>query len=165
MLITAVLTDLKYDRIYNGWIIFGILSGLFFRIPGSGWYGAASMLAAMLLPYFLLYPVYRIGGLGAGDIKLLVMTGVFLSWKKMLYVIIGAFVIGSVFSILKLISEKNFKERMQYFCSYLSDVIRMRQWKLYEDNLKVNSTKYKRNKIHFALPVCISVMLELGGLF
>lgn len=165
LLIIAVLMDFRYDRIYNGWIILGILLGISLRILGKGLPGIYGAIAAMLLSFCILYPIYKIGALGAGDVKLLVMVGSFVSAGRSLRIIAFSFIIGSVFSIVKMISEENFRERMQYLFSYLADVLCSRQWKLYGENLKDDYKKYKSSKIHFALPICISVMLGLGGLF
>lgn len=157
--------DFLYDKIGNGWIVIGILTGLFCRILENGWsaiYGAG---AAIVLSFCLLYPLYKIGALGAGDVKLFFITGSFATVKWQLYCIGISFLVGAVFSIWKMISEENFKERIQYLFSYLLDVLCTRQWKLYGENLKQDSYRYKSNKIHFALPICISVMLGIGGLF
>lgn len=165
LLIVAVLMDFKYDRIDNGWIVLGIWLGIFFHMRVNGWHGIAGIFISMLLPFLLLYPVYRIGGLGAGDVKLFVMTGAFLPGKRVLYVLACAFIVGAVFSLAKLVSEGNFKERIHYFYSYLLDVVLSGKWKLYGENEIQDYENYKRNKIHFALPICISVMLGMGGLF
>ncbi|MBD5521501.1 MAG: prepilin peptidase [Lachnospiraceae bacterium] len=157
--------DVKYDRIYNGWITLGILLGLSLRIWKCGWHDMDSAVAAMLLAFCILYPIYRISALGAGDVKLFIMVGSFLSVNRLLHVMVVSFIIGAVFSLGKMISEANFMERMKYLSSYLRDVLRSGQWKLYGENLKDDFKKYKSNKIHFALPICLSVMLGLGGMF
>ena len=157
--------DCVYDKIFNGWIVLGIFIGLFFRILENGWSAAYHAGAIMLLSFCLLYPIYKIGALGAGDVKLFLMTGSFVSLEYQLYFMGISFAVGALFSIGKMISEENFKERMQYLFSYLFDVLCTKQWKLYGENLKQDYQKYKSNKIHFALPICISVMLGLGGFF
>lgn len=157
--------DFKYDRIYNGWITLGILLGLSLRIWKCGWRDMGSAAAAMLLAFCILYPIYRIGALGAGDVKLFIMVGSFLSLNRLLHVMVVSFIIGAVFSLGKMISEANFMERMKYLFSYLADILRSGQWKLYGENLKDDFKEYKSNKIHFALPICFSVMLGLGGMF
>ena len=157
--------DLKCDRIYNGFIAIGILLGLSIRIWNNGWYDIYGAIAAMLLSFGFLYPIYKIGALGAGDVKLLIMVGSFESVENSIHVIVVSFIIGSVFSIGKMMAEENFKERMQYLFAYLSDIFCTGQWKLYGEDLKDDYKKYKSNKIHFALPICFSVMLGLGGLY
>lgn len=165
LLIAAVIMDLKHDRIPNAIIVIGAAIGLFSRIGENGWQGICSAGIAILLSFCILYPVYKIGGLGAGDVKLLLMTGCFVTVDRQLHIIAFSFIIGAVLSVAKMISEDNFKERLQYLFSYLADVLRTGQWKLYGENLKLDSVKYKSNKIHFALPICFSVMLGLGGIF
>ena len=157
--------DLKYDRIANGWIVFGIILGLSFRIGESGLYGVYYAGFSMFISFVLLYPIYKINGLGAGDVKLFLVIGSFVPAMELVHIILVSFIIGAVFSIGRLISEADFIERMQYLFSYLFDVLHTRQWRLYGDNLKDAHQNYKDNKIHFALPVCISVMLFVGGIY
>lgn len=164
LLIAAVYTDFKYDKINNGIILTGIVLGLFLRIMENGLQGICCAGFVILISFSMLYPLYRIGGLGAGDVKLLIMTGSFVPADMLLHIILYSFIIGAILSIGKMISEDNFMERMRYLLSYLADVLRTGQWKLYGENLNLDSHRYKSNKIHFALPVCISVMLGLGGI-
>lgn len=157
--------DFLYDRIYNGWILFGILIGLSFRFLEYQWHGLYGAAVSMLLSFVLLYPVYKINGLGAGDVKLFLMLGSFVPAEALLRMMIASFMIGAVFSIGKLISEENFKERMQYLFAYLADVFYRRQWRLYGEELRWNYQMYTSNKIHFALPVFISAALWMGGFY
>lgn len=157
--------DFKYDRIPNDIIVLGIVIGFLSRIRGNGCQGILSAGVVILISFCILYPLFRIGGIGAGDVKLLLMTGSFVSADKQLHVMMFSFIIGALLSIEKMISEDNFKERMQYLFSYITDVLRTGQWKLYGENLSEDSHKYKSNKIHFALPILFSVMLGLGGIF
>lgn len=165
LLIAAVIMDYKYDRIPNVIIVFGLATGLFFRFRETGWHGIFSAGVVILISFCILYPLFCIGGIGAGDVKMLLMTGSFVSVDKQLHVMMFSFIIGALLSIEKMISEDNFKERMQYLFSYLMDVLRTGQWKLYGENPGMDSHKYKSNKIHFALPIFLSVMLGLGGIF
>ncbi len=157
--------DFAYDRIWNGWILFGMIIGLSFRFLESQWHGLYGAAVSMLLSFVLLYPVYKIGGLGAGDVKLFLMLGSFVTAETLLRIMVSSFVIGAVFSVGKLISEENLRERMQYFFSYLADVFSKRQWKLYGEELRGNYRMYASNKIHFALPVFISAALWMGGFY
>ena len=74
LLLLAALADLKTDRIPNGLIVLGMILGL------SGSLQMDRILwnvSSMLLAFLLLYPFFRIGGLGAGDGKLFIMIGSF----------------------------------------------------------------------------------------
>lgn len=157
--------DLAYDRIYNGWILFGILIGLSFRFLEYQWHGLYEAAVSMLLSFVLLYPVYKINGLGAGDVKLFIMLGSFVPAKAQFRMMFASFMIGAVFSVGKLVSEKNFRERMQYLFAYLADVFHTKQWRLYGEELRWDYRLYASNKIHFALPVLISAALWMGGFY
>lgn len=138
---------------------------MYFRVREGGYGSILTAITVMLISFCLLYPIYKIGGLGAGDVKLFIMTGSFFPSRRMLYVAAFSFGVGAVISLGKLMLEKNAKERLRYLISYLSDVFRSGKWKMYGTDLKEDLRRYKSNKIHFALPVYISVMLGLGGIF
>lgn len=162
LLFLAVMADLKTDRIPNGFIVIGITTGL----AGSHWYGPglSSSAASMFLAFLLMYPLFKIGTLGAGDIKTLIMTGCFMSVREYLSVLAAAFMVGAVICAFKLLAEHNGRERLTYLYSYISEVIRSGHWKLYGDNLKQDPVLYRRNKIHFTIPVLFGAALRIGGL-
>ena len=164
LLLAAVLMDFKHDRISNGWLLFGSMIGLYLYGLENGWLKIYMVLPAVLLSFCLLYPIYKIGALGAGDVKLFLMTGCYLTTRQVLEVLVFAFAIGAVFSLGKMYKEDNFVERMEYLFSYFIDLLRTGQWKLYEKELRLNRNKY-RHRIHFSLPVCLGVLLGMGGLF
>ena len=117
----------------------------------------------MLLAFLLLYPLFKIGAMGAGDIKVLIMIGSFVEVKELIAIIIMSFVIGAACSFVKLLAEHNGRERLYYFLSYVSDVARMRQWKIYGEHTVQDYKQYRSNKIHFTVPVLFSVVLRMGG--
>lgn len=118
----------------------------------------------MFLAFLLLYPLFKIGALGAGDIKTLVMTGSFLAVEEFMTVLAAAFVVGAVFSIGKLLVERNGRERLSCLLSYAAELVRSRQWQLYGEELRKDDRAYRRNKIHFTVPVLFGAALRVGGL-
>lgn len=127
--------------------------------------GSVSILTSVVLAFLLLYPLYMIGALGAGDVKLFVMIGSFQKTGEMIAIMAGAFVIGAGFSLIKLAVEKNGRERLWYFMSYLQDICRTGHFKIYGGELKQDYHTYCKNKIHFAVPVLFSAVCRIGGLF
>ena len=158
----SAFADLKTDRIPNGFLLLGTLIGL-----GGSLYSGRQVLeiaVSVSLAFLLLYPLYKIGALGAGDVKLFLMIGSFCAAKELLIILAGAFVIGAVFSVVKLLAEHNGRGRMYYFFSYLSEVMRSGHWKIYGEDLVEDYRTYHKNKIHFALPVLFSAAMRIGGL-
>ena len=162
LLLLATFTDIKTDRIPNGFVMLGIVIG----VLGSLWFGLGIIQTAvsMLIAFLLLYPLFKIGAMGAGDIKVFMMIGSFVKVKELLMILVISFVIGALCSLLKLLSEHNIRERMYYFLSYMSEVVRTRQWKKYGEHTVQDHKQYCRNKIHFTIPVLLSVALRIGGM-
>ena len=163
LLLLSALADLKTDRIPNGFILLGVVIGITGSLLSDR--NFPELLASVLPAFFLMYPLFRIGVLGAGDIKLLVMTASFLSIREFMSILAGAFVIGAVFSLGKLITEQNGRERFRYFFSYLCDVRQTGHWKIYGEDLKQDYHTYCKNKIHFSVSILFSVVCRMGGLF
>lgn len=161
MLLLATLADLKSDRIPNGFVMFGIVIGVLCSL----WHDSdiRHTVISMLLAFLLLYPLFKIGALGAGDVKVFMMIGSFVRVKELLWVLITSFVIGALCSLIKLLSEHNGRERLYYFMSYVSEVVKTRQWKIYGEHMAQDYEQYRRNKIHFTIPVLFSVTLRIGG--
>lgn len=164
LLAAAVIMDFQYDRIFNEWILVTLLIGLSYRAWSGGAAGIVQALIYMTIPFMLLYPLFMVGGLGAGDIKLLAVMGCFFTLRQIVICLAVTFLIGAVFSFLKMLAEGNLLQRMHYLLSYTHDVFRSGEWKLYETDIQERKTRNK-DKIHFALPVLLSVMLIKGGRF
>jgi len=163
LLLLSALADLRTDRIPNGFILLGIACG----IAGSILSGreVSGILASVILAFILMYPLYKIGAFGAGDVKLFVLIGCFRRPGEVMAILAGAFVIGAGFSLIKLAAEKNGRERMQYFMSYLCDICRTGHWKIYGGEPGQDYHTYCKNKIHFAVPILFSTVCRIGGLF
>lgn len=163
LLLLSAMADLKTDRIPNGFILSGVMCGMTGAVLCGR--GLWSILASMGLAFLLMYPLYMIGALGAGDVKLFIMIGSFQRAEELIAVLAGAFVIGAGFSLVKLAAERNGRERLRYFVSYLQDVRRTGHWKIYGEDSRQNYHTYCKNKIHFAVPILFSVVCRTGGLF
>lgn len=156
--------DFQHDKIYNEWILVSIMTGMSYCVWTQGIEGVPRALLSIAIPFMVLYPLFMIGVLGAGDIKLLAAMGCFFTLRQIVICLITAFLIGAVFSLLKLFTEGNFLQRMEYLLSYVHDVLQCGEWKLYEEEIQERKMK-NEGKIHFALPVLLSVMLIRGGRF
>lgn len=160
----AAVMDLLFDKIYNEWILAAVVTGLSCAAWKGGGKGLLWALLAMSIPVLVLYPLFMIGSLGAGDIKLLSAAGCFLTVREIMICLGISFLIGAVLSLLKMLAERNFLQRMKYLLSYILDVFRSREWKFYEEDMQENKRK-NEGKIHFAVPVLLSVVLYEGGLY
>lgn len=163
LLFLSALSDLKTDRIPNGFILLGITSGILCSILSGR--DLSAIPTSVFLAFLLLYPLFQIGVIGAGDVKLFVMIGCFYKAKDLAYILAGAFVIGAVFSLCKLVVERNGRERFLYFFTYLREIKRSGHLKRYDEEQKQDYHTYCKNKIHFAVSVLFSAVCRMGGLF
>lgn len=164
VLTVAAITDLLFDKIYNEWLLGAMAAGLCYAVWKDGAAGLLRALVSMTIPFALLYPLFIIGGLGAGDVKLLSVVGCFLTIKESIWCLGLSFLLGAAISLLKMTVERNFLERMKYFLSYVVDVFNSGEWKLYEEDGR-DRKKRKEGKIHFSVPVLLGMVIYKGGIY
>ena len=162
LLLLTALADLKTDRVPNGFVALGIIIGM----AGGLMYDAGLIrpIVSVFLAFLLLYPLFKFGALGAGDVKVFMMIGSFVQVRELFAVLVLAFVLGAMCSLIKILCERNGRERTYYFLSYISEIVRTKQWKIYGEHLEQDYENYRKNKIHFTLPALFSVALLIGGI-
>jgi len=95
----ACATDLRSARIPNLLTFGSILAGVLFHAlapNGSGVAAAALGLVAGLLVFF---PIFALGALGAGDVKLMAALGTWIGWLPVIYVALYGAVAGGVLAV------------------------------------------------------------------
>ena len=103
VLVFAVAADFREMRISNRLIASGLMMGLTLRILGAG---IVHFLVNISIPVILLFLLFQLRVIGAGDIKLFSVAGGFLSMRQLLYVILAAFVTAAVIGLGKLLYQK-----------------------------------------------------------
>lgn len=81
----AVVMDFGNGRISNRLIVSGLIWGLAFRLLGEGSAGAVHFLMNISIPVILLFLLFSLCILGAGDIKLFSIAGGFLTLTQLCY--------------------------------------------------------------------------------
>lgn len=158
--VPAVICDLTTDKIPNPIIASGYVTAFFYQGICSGYSGLWEGLMGALFPLIVLFPIFCIRGLGAGDLKLLSVAGCFFSFDKSVYCLIAAMIIGAALSIIKMLIQHNFKERLYYFISYMQEALLTGRLKKY--NMETNDM---RSRIHMSLPILLSALLCIGGFY
>jgi len=100
VLLMAVVTDLWRQKIYN-WLTFpGILIGLILSL----WQGASPLflnhLGATVFVTTLLFPVFALRGLKAGDVKLFAAVAAIKGWPFILPSLLASAIAGGVCALL-----------------------------------------------------------------
>lgn len=115
--------DLKSYKISNHLIIFGLIIGILFNFFEYGWTSISISFLGILLPILLLFPLFLIKALGAGDIKLFSVLGSFYGVTYVFKIIVAAFIIGAVMSLVYLIKYKQVFYRLHYLVTYFQTII------------------------------------------
>jgi prepilin peptidase CpaA len=100
--LVAAFMDIHFRKISNRLILIGLGVGLIRRLILEGGAGLLVGAIQIILPVIFLYLFFLIGALGAGDIKLFSLIGGFVNFKELVTCVIAAFVIGAIWSLLRL---------------------------------------------------------------
>ena len=98
----AALQDLWKDKIYNVYVLGGLLCGIAASLLTDGFGILPARGLCVALAFGILIPVYLIGGLGAGDVKFLTGIAAFLPCREWLLVTGGAFVLTAAYGVCRL---------------------------------------------------------------
>ncbi len=98
-LAVAVATDLHLRRIPNILVAMMLSWGIVIHCSFLGSAGALSALAGIVAGFLILLPFYALGGLGAGDVKLLVGVGSFLGPWGVALAGVSTLVLGGVLGL------------------------------------------------------------------
>lgn len=161
MLTAACWMDYRKKRIPNLLIIAMFLHGIIWRFFREGVGGMASFVGQVVMVICLFYFLFRLGALGAGDVKLFGVTAGFLPFKKILIFLFVSLLIAAIISMIKLLKKQYFWERLHYLAGYLADVWKSGKWSLYLESGKENSDV----GICLSGPILFSLLLYLGGVY
>ena len=96
----AAVTDLRCRRIPNTLTFTGALLGFIYSVTINGGAGALTSIAGWALGLALFLPFYALGGMGAGDVKLLACLGAWMGPAGVIRVAIYAAIAGGAFALL-----------------------------------------------------------------
>ena len=105
LLLGAVIYDLVSHRLPNYFLLFGLLVALVWQAWTAGWGGVITGGAGFLTGLVLFIPFYALGGMAAGDVKLMAVVGSFIGavgalWAGAYSLMAGA-VLGVVYLLYK----------------------------------------------------------------
>lgn len=150
---------LTFPMVLSGWLLgllhnFGLLEG-----TGSGGIGAA--LAGTALGFVLLWPVYAIGGMGAGDVKMQMGFG---SWVGaffglgqgmaiVLYSFVAATLIGGVIALLMIVVRGQLRRNVENTREIVGDWFTAGGVGAVAD--KAAQRKSRLHLLPYGIPLCI----------
>lgn len=156
----AVYMDLRFYKIPNLCILVGITSGLIMTYMSYSVVEMLGVCIVMTIIFSAFYPFYLIGGLGAGDIKLLMMTACFIHGERFIKYLLVTFVIAAVISVTKMLFVRESRQRLFYLGQYLKKATLTGNIDHY-----IVDKKDKRCVIRLSIPAFMSLMIMCLGIY
>ncbi len=109
ILIISFITDISKRKIYNAVTFPAILLGFLYHLFLDGWNGLLFSIAGFLVGVSLLLIPFLLGGMGAGDVKLLAAIGAMKGTLFVFNAFLYTAVIGGVMGLFLLIYKKGIR--------------------------------------------------------
>ncbi len=161
LLMAACVYDYRRNRIPNYLMIITAVLGAGWCFRNAGFLGILQYGGKAVLIMALLYPIFQIGAVGAGDVKILGVTAGYLPFGKILSFLFASLLAAAIISLLKMWKNQCFVERMQYLAGYFAEALQNGGRKLY---LEKEEDK-RRVGICLSGPVLFGILLYMGGIY
>lgn len=159
LLLIATATDLHTGKVSNRLICLGISTGILFQMWEFGMEGLVRSAVQIFFPVIVLFLLFLMRALGAGDIKLFSMIGSIWNLKVLCYCMIFSFLTGAVISLMKLLYQRNLLTRLIYFCQYVQISMAQKRLGIYD-----RQSDGKQNTICFTMAIWIGFCIAMGVL-
>lgn len=158
----AVTKDMQTYRIPNALLAAGAVNGYFLRFLGDGFSGITDGTAGAALPLVLCAGLFVLSMLGAGDIKLMMVIGIYLGAVPILRVMLYACMIGGGMALVKILGFGLAGQRIAYFLDYF----RTLPAKLPDDRtlpyIEMDRLDGRQPWLmHFSVPILLAALFEL----
>ena len=156
ILILAAWIDGRELKVPN-WITFPmILSGLVYSTAVGGLGGLGAGLLGMAVGLLTLLPLYAVGGMGAGDVKLMAGIGAWLGWEITFAAFCVSTVVGAVMAVIMVLSKKKMAHHYENFLLILSE------WMVVKNPYELSKIAAERKPrmmlLPYGIPICIGTI-------
>jgi len=160
-MLVACYQDYREGKIRNWLICAGLIWGVFQQCALNGHVGIFDFAEGLLGVFLITYPLFKLGMIGAGDVKLFAVCAGSLGIKRGMIFLGCTFLTAAIISLIKMLYHRNFLQRFRYFFRYVEQSVTAKQLLLY------GTDGEKKPEVHIPLagPACLSILLCLGGLY
>jgi prepilin peptidase CpaA len=141
---------LTFPMILSGWLY----CGLWFGWEGIGW-----SLVGTVVGLGLLLPAYAIGGMGAGDVKLMAGIGAWVGPSLTFYAFCVSAVIGGVIALVMVLWRRAWSHHQSQFMAILTEIFLIR------DPEQLSTIAAERKPRMMLLPYGIPIAIGTIGCF
>jgi prepilin peptidase CpaA len=138
---------ITFPMIASGWIYSAAFS------PYAGWEGLWWSLVGTAVGLGLLLPLYAIGGMGAGDVKLLAGVGAWMWGTVTVYAFAVSAVVGGVMAVAMVVYRRQWSKHRDQFWGILNEIATIK------DPEKLAEIAAERKPRMFLLPYGIPIAI------
>jgi prepilin peptidase CpaA len=121
-LVVAAIIDGKQLKVPN-WLTFPmIVSGWGVNTALFGWEGLGASLLGTVVGLALLMPAYAIGGMGAGDVKLLAGVGAWVGSSVTFYAFCLSAIVGGVIAVAMVVCRRSWTKHKNQFLLIVNEI-------------------------------------------
>ncbi len=114
---------ITYPMIFAGWIY----SMISYGVAGDGWYmGLLWSLAGTAVGLATLLPAYSIGGMGAGDVKMMAAVGAWVYCLTTFYAFCISAIVGAILAVFMIIFSGEAKKHWNQMFYILNEIMTVR---------------------------------------
>lgn len=125
LVVAAVIDGLKlkvpnwitFPMIISGWIYSAAFS------PFAGWEGLLYSVVGTVVGLGLLLPAYAIGGMGAGDVKLLAGVGAWVWGTTTFYAFAVSAIVGGIIAVLMVVLRRRWFQHKSQFWMICNEIL------------------------------------------
>lgn len=155
-LVYAAWIDGKELRVPN-WITFPMVaSGLVYSSLAGGWGGFQAGLLGMLAGLATLLPLYAVGGMGAGDVKLMAGIGAWLGAAVIWNVFVYTVFIGAAMAVVMVLYRKKWDKHYGQFLLIWNEITTVK------DPRKLSEIAAERKPrmllLPYGIPICCGAL-------
>lgn len=162
LIVAAVIDGLKlkvpnwitFPMILSGWAF----SAISYALDGQPWYaGLAWSVLGTLVGFALLAPMWLIGGMGAGDVKLLMGVGAWVYSAHTFYAFCISAIIGGVLAVVMVLAAGAWRKHYQQFWQIANEIKTIRD----PDKLAEIAAERKPTMklLPYGIPIAIGTIL------
>lgn len=153
VLIVAAYIDGKELRVPN-WITFPmVLSGLVFCTWSGGWAGLGAGLLGMAVGLATLLPLYAVGGMGAGDVKLMAGIGAWLGASVTWNAFVWSVIVGGIMALGMVAWRRSWKKHSGNFGIIFMEFLTVKNPR--ELTAIAKERKPQMLLLPYGIPICI----------
>jgi prepilin peptidase CpaA len=153
VLTVAVIWDIRFRRIPNWLTLPALVLGVGYHAITGGLSGFALSLLGMALGFGSFFLFYLVGGMGAGDVKLMAAIGAFLGPKDVLFAALYAAIAGGVYAVFLLVTQRTNRQALARYTLMAKGLISTGNF--------ANIPKDEKEK---TTPLCYGIAIAIGTL-